>query len=149
MSNSKELIANLSGPKEVRELAKKELVNINENDLVLLAQQSELCHKGCWESAAEVLNQIGFPRIKSVLPYLMEWFQDINWPGVGTIVKTLRTTNPIELIPYIEDAAKRSIAENDDCWAFGLVSLVRELDSLHLVDKELYNKLLQLSEIDS
>ena len=147
MDNIKELIRDLdwSKPEEVQKKSIEQLLKMHDSELIFLAQQNELCHKYCWHNAAAILKAIGYPRIRPVIPYLMEWFQDINWPGVVTIVETLRTINPNELIPYIEEASKRSIDENDDCWAFGLVTLIRELDLTPIVNKDIYNELIWLS----
>ncbi|WP_425800846.1 DUF5071 domain-containing protein [Desulfitobacterium sp. Sab5] len=148
MSGITGLIGDLdwSKPEEVQKAAIKKLLEIDDLNLVLLAQQSDVCHKSCWYNAAKILKTIGYPRINSVLPYLMEWFQDINWPGVDTIAEALRTISPIELIPYIEEASKHAIAHNDDSWAFGLVTLIKKFNLTHLLNKELYNELIQLSD---
>ncbi|MDQ7096681.1 DUF5071 domain-containing protein [Desulfosporosinus sp. PR] len=137
-----------SKPEDVQKKAMEQLQEIDDRDIIYLAQQNELNYKYCWHNAALVLKAIGYPRIKPVLSYLMEWFQDVNWPGVRTIVEIFRAISPTDLLSSIEDASKRSIKENDDFWAFGLVSLIKDLELEHLINKDLYNQLLQLSEYE-
>ncbi|MDR3599512.1 MAG: DUF5071 domain-containing protein [Desulfosporosinus sp.] len=148
MDNINELIRDLdwSKPEDVQKKAMEQLQEINDSNLFYLAQQSELNYKYCWHNAALVLKAIGYPRIKPVLPYLMEWFQDINWPGVRTIVEIFRNISPTKLLPFIEDASMLSIRENDDFWALGVISLIKDLELELLINRDLYNQLLQLSE---
>lgn len=145
-----ELIPDLdwNKPEDVQKKAIEQLLEIDDSDLVYLAQQNELNYKFCWQNAALVLKAIGYPRIKLALPYLMEWFKDVNWPGVRTIVEIFRDISPTDLLPFIEEASMRSIRENDDFWAFGFVSLIKDLELEHLINKDLYNQLLQLSEYE-
>lgn len=148
MNNIKELIRDLDWrkPEEVQITAMKKLECLDDLNLALLAHQSnDLCHKYCWENAAKVLKNIGYPRIKSVLPYLMEWFQDINWPGVMTIVEILRNIEPLELLPFIEDAAHKAILDKDETWDFGIVYLINAIGLMRLIKVDIYSRLVLLS----
>ncbi|MBA2939978.1 DUF5071 domain-containing protein [Paenibacillus sp. CGMCC 1.16610] len=125
------LIKDLSwnNPEHVQRDAVKELSNLKDEDVILLAKQSnDLCSKPCWDNAAIVLKNIGYPANAMALPYLMEWFQDITWPGVRPIITTLKDIETKILIPHIKNASISAINENDDCWANGLVYLIKELN---------------------
>lgn len=150
MDNIIELICDLDWrqPEDVQKKAMEQLQEIEDSELFYLAQQNEHNHKYCWPNSALILKAIGYPRIKPVLPYLMEWFQDVNWPGVRTIIEIFRDISTIDLLPFIEDASMRSIRENDECWAYGFVSLIKVLELEYLINRELYNQLLQLSEYE-
>ncbi|AET67431.1 hypothetical protein Desor_1795 [Desulfosporosinus orientis DSM 765] len=150
MVNIKELIRDLdwSKPEEVQKKAIEKLQEIEELDLVYLVQLSELNHKFCWHNAAIVLKSIGYPRIKPIIPYLMEWFQDVNWPGVNTIREILKSMDSNELMPYIEEAAKRVLSENDDLWAFGLILLLRDIGVEDFNDGHIFEELYKLSGMD-
>ncbi|WP_026476139.1 DUF5071 domain-containing protein [Alkaliphilus transvaalensis] len=144
----KELIADLDWgkPREIQENAIRRLKEIDDEDIVLLAKQSnDICHKGCWQNAALVLKLIDYPRIKPALPYIMQWFQDINWPEVYTIIEILRDAKPFELIPYIEEASKRAIIDEDGLWALGIVFLLEKLELNHKINSDIYNQLVCLS----
>lgn len=147
MNNIKELIRDLdwSKPKEFQKMAIEQLLEIDDSELVFLAQQNELCKKYCWHNAAIVLKAIGYPRIKTVIPYLMEWFQDTNWPGVKTITEIFRGIEPLELLPYIDDVSKRAIFDKDEMWAFGIIRLLRDIGLEYLINEDLHEELIKLS----
>lgn len=131
MNNIRGYIKDLSWskPEEIQKKAIKKLENIRDEDIILLANQDdELCSKDCWGNAATVLKKIGYPRINPAIPYLMEWFQDINWPGVLTIIQSFKGIDTIILVPYIEEAMKRAVQEDDEMWCYWLEYLVLELN---------------------
>jgi hypothetical protein len=81
MEDIKYLIRDLdwNKPKHITQKAMIELLKANEDEAILLANQSnDLCSKSCWYNASIILKEIGFPRNKLALPYLMNWFQDVN-----------------------------------------------------------------------
>ena len=58
-----------------------------------------------------------------LLPGLMEWIQDMNWP-VAEEVSELLLTCPDEIVPLI----KNVLATNDDVWKYWcLIILVKRL----------------------
>lgn len=63
---------------------KEDVINklqyIKDEDLHLLVQPIS---KDYWDGAAETVIRLGYPRVKSILSGLLEWIQDINWPGAG------------------------------------------------------------------
>jgi len=146
-----QLIKDLSwnNPENVRLHAVKELSNLKGEDVILLAKQSnDLCSKPCWDNAAIVLKNIGYPANKMALPYLMEWFQDITWPGVRPIITTLKDIDTKKLIPYIENASASAINEHDDCWASGLIYLINELniDKADFINDKLLRELEKIAD---
>lgn len=147
MKNIEKLIRDLdwSNPEEIQKKAMDQLREIDDSDLVYLAQQNEINSKYCWYNAAIVLKSIGYPRIKTVIPYLMEWFQDTNWPGIKTLTEIFREIEPLELLPYIDDVSKRAIFNNDEMWAFGIILLLRDIDLEYLINEDLHKELIQLS----
>ncbi|MFC5452369.1 hypothetical protein [Paenibacillus aestuarii] len=131
MEGIHQLIRELSWnqPENIQQNAVEKLSNLKGKDVILLAIQSnELCSKSCWDNAAIVLGNIGYPNNRAALPYLMELFQDLTWPGVRPIITTLKDINKKILIPFIENASVRAINKHDDCWANGIIYLINELD---------------------
>jgi hypothetical protein len=55
----------------------------------------------------------GYPAIAPVLPELMEWLQDPNWPIHRVIAPFLGTIGE-PLIPHVRDV----LASNDDGWKY-------------------------------
>jgi hypothetical protein len=81
-----------------------------------------------------VLKNIGFLRNKAALPYLMEWFQDINFPGIPTVIELLKDIEIAAIIPNIEMAAQRAISEKDSEWCYGLLHLIEQLKIQNISD---------------
>lgn len=58
--------------------------------------------KDYWDGAAEVVISLGYPRVKSIFPGLLEWIQDMNWLGASRISVFLREIGE-PIVPYIKD----------------------------------------------
>ncbi|MDP4145461.1 MAG: DUF5071 domain-containing protein [Bacillota bacterium] len=133
-----ELIKNLkwSTSENLRNDAVKRLTNIEESELHMLLQPIS---KSYWENAAIVLKKIGYPRVKSVIPGLLEWIQDINWPGAQHIIEVLATVDS-EAITYVREVFK----SGDGIWIKWLLSEVISKWSIELIN-EIKGDLLNLA----
>jgi len=143
----KNLINNLSWdmPEFIQKDAIKRLLQIPEEEVPILTRISE---KKCWENAAIVLKEIGYPRNKLALPGLIEWLQDMNWPGATTAADTLRKIDIKIIVPYIEEALLKASKEEDYIWITNIKELVINKMMLSESDfsrKEVY-ELLSLEE---
>lgn len=153
MDNIEFLIRDLDWNKSehVTNNAIQELLKVSEEEAILLAKQSNsLCCKSCWHNAAVILKEIGYPRNRLALPYLIDWFQDINWPGVQTIIELLKKIDKEILIPYIRDSANKALNDNDELWAFGILFLLGELniEKSNLEEYDLLKRLVKSSETE-
>lgn len=101
--------------------AKKRAVNglllIDDKDMHLLLQPSG---KGVWDGAAEVITMIGYPRVKVILSGLLEWLQDMNWPGAQQIAEFLRSIGS-PVVPHIREILKQH--PDDEIWIYWLFEL--------------------------
>ncbi|AKL95054.1 hypothetical protein CACET_c16050 [Clostridium aceticum] len=143
---------NWNNPKDITDKAIQELLKVNEEEAVLLANQSnDLCNKSCWHNASIVLKEIGYPRNRLALPYLMNWFQDVNWPGVPVVVELLKDIDIETLVPHIKHAMEKALRDNDSFWAFGILYLLKELNisNSKLKESNLFNQLVELSQNDT
>lgn len=126
-------------PVEEKENAIKKLQFVNDDELPLLLQPLT---KGHWDGAAEVIINLGYPRVESILPGLLIWIQDLNWPGAHQISDLLREIGD-PLIPYIKDAF---IQYSDDQewigWIFELI--VDQWNTKQIT--QIQNELIQLSK---
>ena len=68
---------------------------------------------------AATLVQLGFPTVEPVLPQILEWLQDLNWP-VGLVFKPFLACVGQPLAPYV----RAILASKDDCWKYSLLSAV-------------------------
>ena len=83
--------------------------------------------KVLWEPAAETLSMIGFPRLEARIPQLLEWFQDLNWPGVDIVISLLRRAPQDRLLKQMESAVGAACADGDEQWLGGLKRLALTL----------------------
>ena len=109
---------------EIQENAIKNLENVDSKSLYKLIQPKS---KSCWENAAKVLKKIGYPKIKEVIPELLEWLQDLNWPGVNIIFEILQEIEVTVLLPYIEEAIIRAHDDDDELWIMGIKELILKI----------------------
>jgi hypothetical protein len=113
-----EYINNLSSnaPQYLQDYAISMLVNLEESKLHLLLQPRS---KSYWKNAAVVLKQIGYPKVKAIIPGLLEWIQDMSWPGAEDIVDLLTTIDE-EIVPYV----KQVLLSGDGIWIIWVLSEV-------------------------
>ena len=68
---------------------------------------------------ASALVQLGFPAVEPVMPQILEWLQDLNWP-VGHIFQPFLVRIGEPLAPYIRTV----LAGEDDGWKYSLLRVV-------------------------
>lgn len=83
--------------------------------------------KDVWEHAAEVLRQFGFPRLAEHLPSLLEWLQDLNWPGAQDVLDLLGQADPAVVEPELREAMVKARSEGDEDWLTNLQRLAGEM----------------------
>lgn len=133
-----EYIQNLSSeaPKYLQDYAVSQLVYLENSKLHLLLQPMS---KSYWKNAAIVLKKIGYPRVKAIIPELLEWIQDMNWPGAQEIVDLLITIDD-EIVPYV----KKVLRSGEGIWIVWLLSEVVSTWDKNLM-KQIKNDLYDLS----
>lgn len=95
-----------------------------------------------WDHAADVLIEIGYPRHK-ILPDLLEWLMDINWPGANRISEFLVSIRE-PLIPSIKEALK----SEDMMWKYWIIDCVIIKWSVDLVEQITDELIFVASEFD-
>lgn len=110
-----EALENLSrhGPAEAQQKAIAWLTSREDYDLHLLIQTDGKSH---WENAAKVLRQKGAAKTMGIIDHLLEWIQDINWPGSQDIMALLETFPKPIFLPAYEKAVSIAAETNDDPW---------------------------------
>jgi hypothetical protein len=68
---------------------------------------------------AEAAVTAGWPAAAPVLPDLLEWLQDYNWPVAKVLAPFLATTG-LSALPHI----KRILDSDDDIWKYSILSFV-------------------------
>lgn len=111
---------------DVQTSSKMELIAAPPQDISSLLVSN--ISKDKFENAAEVLISIEYSRIEGKLPEIMEWLQDRNWPGAGTIFDFLV---PLTNIQWAIDLAKQKASEQRDfVWLENLDALVEKRGKL-------------------
>ncbi|MFS0858929.1 DUF5071 domain-containing protein [Paenibacillus taichungensis] len=79
--------------------------------------------------AVRKLSELGNEELRDIIPELMEWLQDGNWP-IARSVEDLLLRFGEELIPHIQNVFKTK----DPQWEyFMLTGLIRRLPSRYLI----------------
>jgi hypothetical protein len=74
---------------------------------------------------AAALVALGFPQVEPVLPQILEWLQDMNWP-VARVLEPLVADIGLTLAPHI-----RTILETgDDIWKYHSLQAIRQSSEL-------------------
>lgn len=120
--------------------AMSQLTNLKNDEIRLLILPGS--DKKSWKNAALVLKQIGYPRIKPVVFDLLDWLQDINWPGSHTIIDLLSTVDKSVLVNEIEKKLDIEVIDDvpirkDDMWLGAFFLLIKKMN---LKEKDFNNK---------
>jgi len=74
-------------------------------------------NKNVWESCAKILNDKSDAELSTHLEKLLEWIQDLNWPGaIIILVRLKRFSEMSALVPAVARAVKKAIAPKDPIW---------------------------------
>lgn len=122
------------------EEVKIEFKKMNDHDLIHLIQPIDKMH---WDNAAELLVEIGYPRIKNIVPELLEWLMDINWPGAQRISELLVSIGE-PLIPHIREAFK----SGDHIWNYWIIESILNYWPQSLVEQLKEDLVMLASEFD-
>ena len=75
------------------------------------------CNKNVWENCAKILAS---KDDKTLLPYtdqMLEWLQDLNWPGALIILRRLKNFSASdEFVFAVEECVKMAVACDEQIW---------------------------------
>lgn len=73
--------------------------------------------KNVWENCAKTLYERTDEELTPYLSLILEWLQDLNWPGAIIIAKRLKKYQNKELLStYINESLKKAKLLNDEMW---------------------------------
>lgn len=88
--------------------------------------------KSTWDNCAKALYKISDDRLEKHLPSLLEWIQDLNWPGALLILDRLKTFSGKKLkVPFV-DLCTYAIGLNNEEGFLWLDNLSELLDNEEL-----------------
>lgn len=83
-------------------------------------------NKNVWENCAVIISERSDEEIKPHLPEVLEWLQDMNWPGAFCIIlKNYSDKNSI--LSAISVCVQKAKSCNDEIWEDNLLTLQRIL----------------------
>lgn len=110
-------------PMAVQQNAINYLLKIEDKYLNLLFDTKLKC---TWENSVKIIDKIGFPRNRVLLPKLIWILQDINWPGALMAVEILISIEKRTLVPLVEKAIIQAYENDDYMWIGGLKMVVEK-----------------------
>lgn len=100
--------------------------------------------KGIWENCARALFEISDDRLEPYLPSLLEWLEDLNWPGALIILDRLNRFSGKKLKkPFIDRFTYVSSLNNEEglMWLDYLSELLDNEDLKSELPKSIIEKL--------
>lgn len=92
-------------------MAKLRITSTDVAKLILPFQKQE-----CWENCAILLASLNDDKLIPFLPQILEWYKDLNWPGIEVISNRM-TKFPVHLLKkYLIAALDNAKKQNDDEW---------------------------------
>ena len=100
-------------------------------DLVLPIDQTMNIGKNVWEVSAKILIRKGNEELIKILDNILEWTQDLNWPGSESILRKICEFPKEVILPKIDELITQAENKGDIDWKHAL-SMAK--------NKILYNK---------
>lgn len=97
--------------------------------------------KNIWDNCAKILSERTDEELSPYLLELMEWLQDLNWPGVFIIIERLKVfSGDLLLTPYVQIINRiKDRPENDNTWLDNLTILLDNTELRERLDHSLFN----------
>lgn len=116
----------------------------NFNDIgVFILPMHPLYNKNVWENCAKIIEKRSDQELAPYVIKLLEWLQDLNWPGTFIIIERLkRIDGEILINPYIATLCKaKNYSEDDQEWLDHLTILIENKELAKKLDEDLYRRL--------
>lgn len=97
--------------------------------------------KNYWENCAKILCGLDKGKMSQYIPAMLEWLQDLNWPGAVRVLIHLKSF-PNEIIKKpLEDDVYRAVEAKDDEWLYGLSSFIQNKELCNILDPNILKEL--------
>ena len=95
---------------------------------VFLQPGSHYYGKNVWDNCAKILSARSNEELSPYLIELMEWLQDMNWPGAFCILDRLKNySDKNSILSAISICIQKAKGCNDEIWEGNLLTLQRML----------------------
>ena len=115
-------------------------------DLSIFIQPMEFGSKAVWENCAKILSEKSDDELVPYLNDILEWLQDINWPGAFKIIERLKCFSGEKLLQsfiYTFKKAKELNNEEGLMWLDYLSELLDNKEVEQMLPEEVLNILRQ------
>ena len=88
-------------------------------------------NKNVWENCAVIISERSDEEIKPYLPEVLEWLQDMNWPGAFCIMNRLKNhSDKNSILSAISVCVQKAKSGNDEIWEDNLLTLQRMISEI-------------------
>lgn len=102
---------------------------------VFLQPKDKKNNKNVWENCAKVLSKKTDEKLQPYLEELLEWLQDLNWPGAITILERLLYYKDTERLAMVfKECVNRAFLLGEDKWLVNLSELMSSPSLLQSLD---------------
>lgn len=105
------------------------------NCIDVFIQPDNYGNKGVWENCAKIIATKNDNELEPYLINLLNWLQDINWPGALIILKRLKNYQGIQLVKNLELIIDTANTMNNEDGLMWLDYLSELLDNQNLKNK--------------
>ena len=86
-------------------------------------------NKNVWENCAKVLSERSDEELKPYIISLLEWLQDMNWPGAFTIFERLKNYIDKNVFDWsYRVVMNKALKLDDEIWKENLIELSKSLN---------------------
>ena len=86
-------------------------------------------NKNVWENCAKVLSERSDEELKPYIISLLEWLQDMNWPGAFTIFERLKNYKDKKIFDWSYCVVmNKALKLDDEIWKENLIELSKSLN---------------------
>lgn len=83
------------------------------------------CNKNVWGNCAKILCEKPDYLLSPYLMQLLEWIEDLNWPGALNILDRLKNYADIKSLCFaVNESTKKAVALNNQIWLGNLCELL-------------------------
>jgi hypothetical protein len=102
------------------------------DDISTFLQPFELGNKCVWDNCAKILSKKTDDELQPYLVQLLEWLQDLNWPGAMIVLERLKKFSANMLKPILEETVIEAYSSKDEDKLMWLDYLSEFLNNLEL-----------------
>ena len=98
--------------------------------------------KDVWENCAKILATYPDETLKYCLQELLEWLEDMNWPGAEIVLQRLiKFQDPKFLSIFLVHCVKKALACDEQAWLGSMAVLLENENLKDHLPKDIYNTL--------